>query len=342
MRTNASIEEWGRLYESATRIKEMKPWDYLWDLDIVGILTGDNPEDTVFYSILGKGGTCLGITVYEGYDALNSFFLLTMQDVLNVSTEYAMFNQQCLSCYWGDREELSAKQRKIIRELGYKYRGKGNWLYFMSFEPGYYPFEPDRDEVLRMTEHLENFEKAFACYLDEKIQIDFENGNMFSFVFSDDKKSRKFGEEPLPFSSYNFGNLIITDKEMLTQLREAPHANAVLELEIIPLGVSVADKKYDRPINMMAAVIADAKSGTIISCKMAGPDEDVNIVLVNELLAFIDDVGAPREILVSNVILEAVIEQICDICGIKRKKVRRLKATGEFFNAMKHFGRHKD
>ena len=61
MRTEAKIEEWKKLYEAATRIKELKPWEYLWDIDIVGILTGDNPEDTVLYSVLGGGGSCVGL-----------------------------------------------------------------------------------------------------------------------------------------------------------------------------------------------------------------------------------------------------------------------------------------
>ena len=51
MRKEATIEQWKELYEAATRIKEMKPWNKFWDLDIIGIREG-NEEDTTFYSIL--------------------------------------------------------------------------------------------------------------------------------------------------------------------------------------------------------------------------------------------------------------------------------------------------
>ena len=104
----------------------------------------------MFYSILGKGGDCYCISVYKGYDAFNSFVMLTMQERMNLSVEYAMFNQHNLICYRGKREELSAKQREIIKTLGYKYRGKNNWLYFMSYEPGYCPYNLNQNEVLRM------------------------------------------------------------------------------------------------------------------------------------------------------------------------------------------------
>ena len=55
----------------------------------------------------------------------------TMQEQLNMATDYVMFSQNNLTCYWGNREESTNKQRKNIKEMGYKYRGKNQWLYFL-------------------------------------------------------------------------------------------------------------------------------------------------------------------------------------------------------------------
>ena len=140
------------MYETATRIKERKPWDKFWDMDIIGITRG-NEDDTVFFSILGRGEDGYGVSAYEGFEGLNTFLMLAMQESMNLFSEYAMYHQKCLSCYWGNREELSNAQRKTIKDLGYKYRGKNQWLYFMSFEPGYYPYNLDKDEVLRMSQY---------------------------------------------------------------------------------------------------------------------------------------------------------------------------------------------
>lgn len=57
--------------------------------------------------------------------------MLTMQEQLNLATDYVMFSQNNLTCYWGNREESTNKQRKNIKEMGYKYRGKNQWLYFL-------------------------------------------------------------------------------------------------------------------------------------------------------------------------------------------------------------------
>ncbi len=153
MRKEASLEQWKVLYEAATRIKELKPWEKFWDMDLIGIRNGAE-EDTIFYSILGRGGSCYGIAVYEGYEGLNSFLMMSMQESMNFKPEYVMFNQRNLTCYWGNRDELTNKQRKIIKDLGYSYRGKNQWLYFLSMEPGYYPYNLDEAEVLRMSGHF--------------------------------------------------------------------------------------------------------------------------------------------------------------------------------------------
>lgn len=337
MRKEASLEPWRELYEVATRIKELKPWEKFWDLDLIGVRNGAE-EDTVFYSILGRGGDCYGITIYEGYEALNSFMMLTMQESMNLKPEYAMFNQKNLTCYWGNRNELTDKQRKIIKELGYSYRGKNQWLYFLSFEPGYYPYNMDEDEVLRMTTYLQNLEEALHYYYKHDINIDFESGNMFLLSFDKNKKTWNFGEAPLPFTFFQFGNLLITDEDLLSDLEKVPKCDAVLEADVSVLGASVADKKYDRPANPALSIIGDAKTGMVIKFEMIEPEEDAIVMLAEILIGFIFQFGAPKEIRVSNVIVEAGLEQICNVCGIKLRRIKRLQGLDEFLMGMQRFG----
>lgn len=55
MRKEATIEQWKELYEVATRIKEMKPWNKFWDLDIIGIREGTKKIQhfTVYWDMVG-------------------------------------------------------------------------------------------------------------------------------------------------------------------------------------------------------------------------------------------------------------------------------------------------
>ena len=103
------------------------------------------------------------------------------------------------------------------------------------------------------------------------------------------------------------------------------------------LGVSVADKKYDRPANPALSLLGDANTGTIIKFEMLGPEDDALVMLVEILIGFIFQFGAPKEIRVSNVIVEAGLEQICNVCGIKLRRVKRLEGLEEFKDSMQKF-----
>ena len=338
MNREATIDEWSKLYLAATKIKELKPWEYLWDMDLISIKEGED-EDAVFISVLGKGGSCYGITIYEGYEGLNDFLMLTLQESMNLSTEYAMFSQNNLTCYWGNREELSDKQRKIIKDLGYKYRGENQWLYFMSFAEGYYPCNLDRDEVLRMTHYMELLADTLEAYQGYTVDsiVDFEAGYLFSYSVNIDAGTRSCGAEPVPFTSYQFGNLILTDNELVDEMKKVPKTLKILEADIVYLGASVNDKKYIRPANPRLCMICDVLSETILKADMTEPDQDINVIMAENIVGFILKYGAPKEIRVSNVIVESVLDQICKLAGIKLRRVKKLSIVNGFVDGMRRF-----
>lgn len=330
MREEALLNEWGSLYEAATKLKEKKPWEKFWDMDLIGIQEGEK-EDTVFCSILGRGNSCYGIVVYEGYEGLNDYMKLATADSLNLSTEYAMFSQSNLTCYWGNREELTAKQRGIIKDLGYKYRGKNQWLYFISYEAGYFPYNLDRSEVLRMTDYLNRLLEALEYYEDHQITVDFSKANMFLYKMDEETKEWQGSEAPLPFTSYLYKKLTITNEELIQELKEVSKNEMVLEADLQYLGASVNDKAYDRPGNPCMCMVGEAVTGLILSAELTEPEEAPEIKLAQVMASIILHRGAPKEIRVSNVIVASALEDICSICKAELKVVDALESVGEFF-----------
>ncbi len=337
MYQEAALEEWRNLYEAAEKIKEKKPWDQFWDMDLIGIQEGKE-EDTVFFSILGKGGSCYGISMYQGYSGLNDFMLLTMQEELNVSTEYAMFSQNTLTCYWGNREELSSRQRQIIKELGYKYRGKNQWLYFMSYSKGYYPYNLDREETERLTKYLRLLAEALDYYQEHEMNVEFESGHMFLYAYDKENGKWQGSSQPLPFTMYSFPNLMLEDDELRSELRRAEKNKMILEADIAYMGVGMKGEKGDRPKNPEMVMIADSQTGMILRAEMTEQGEDEKISLAQEIVDFILNCGAPKEIRISNLIIEAVLEDICAEAGIHLRRVKRLKELDEFWQALRERG----
>ena len=75
MRKEANLAQWEELYKVAIRIKEMKPWEELWDMDLITILQSEEDEPCCC-SVMGKGGECYGIGAYIGINAIHNFFVM--------------------------------------------------------------------------------------------------------------------------------------------------------------------------------------------------------------------------------------------------------------------------
>lgn len=61
-------------------------------------------------------------------------------------------------------------------------------------------------------------------------------------------------------------------------------------------------------------------------------------MLAEILIGFIFNAGVPKEVKVSNVIVEVRLEQICDMCGIRMRRVKRLRGLESFMEEMQRFG----
>ena len=115
MAVNAEL--WGALFEAARALKDMAPWRWADAEDLVEIVLEKNPV-TVFCSVMGGGGECYGITVLLGADGYQRFLGVLEESDGVADPLYLMHEQNCLTLYWGDREEVPPDQKAIIKELG--------------------------------------------------------------------------------------------------------------------------------------------------------------------------------------------------------------------------------
>ena len=102
MATQATLEQWKELYNLAIEITKLKPWQSYWDLDLIAVETKKN-EDPNFVSIMGKSGTCTGISVYHGMEGYSDFCQICNEDY-HVPATFVMSDQNCITCYWGKRQ----------------------------------------------------------------------------------------------------------------------------------------------------------------------------------------------------------------------------------------------
>lgn len=140
---------WRDLYSAAQQFQNLRPWEVLDDLDLVGVRDTSGGE-TGYAAVMGSGGTLFGLCVYRGAEGFNVYRKL----VSGESDPYeddAFAIQNCLKLELGARNDLQAEDLAVIRRLGLGFKGKHGWPEFRSLMPGYLPWFLREPEARFMT-----------------------------------------------------------------------------------------------------------------------------------------------------------------------------------------------
>jgi len=144
--SDASLEEWRALYQSAAVYRTAAPWRCLGDTDLFAL---ENPADGSFgyCSVLGMADEEFGLAVFLGDEGLTAYRGMMSED-LDTDGLAILDSLRSLSATFVDRPYIEPRDRRVIDELGLKFRGRNAWPLFRSQQPGYLPWSLERDEVL--------------------------------------------------------------------------------------------------------------------------------------------------------------------------------------------------
>ena len=138
------IEEWKALFEAITKVKNIAPWEWMYEDDLFAV---KNPEtdEVGFVSVMGTIGEHYAISVYLGERGLYGFWDLH-QSAPDISHQKILEIPQ-LQAYFEDRNFLQSRDRDLIKQLGLKFRGRQSWPMFRSYRPGFSPWYLESDEA---------------------------------------------------------------------------------------------------------------------------------------------------------------------------------------------------
>jgi hypothetical protein len=118
------IREWRRLYESAVRIKEISPWEWMTETDVFGVRSPESGE-LGFVSVMGLLGEHYAVSLYLGSEGIHGF--LDLQEMGPFADPGALIQIPQIQASFENREELDKRDREVIKELGLKFRGRNAW-----------------------------------------------------------------------------------------------------------------------------------------------------------------------------------------------------------------------
>lgn len=329
-RKEATIEEWGRLYQQATILGEMKPWKLFQQDQLIALRFPKN-SGTIYSSIQGSYGESSGVSFYEGQTGFDDLMAVLISDQLISSPEYAKYTQNCLSVQWGSRADLSAAQRDTIKKLGYQYRGSGKWLYFLSYRDGYIPFNPDKKEVKSLTRYISRLIKAIEWYKANNIEMDFAEDEIYEF--SHNAKTDVWeGNSIIAPPDAKAAFLDLGDPVEINALKTAKKAHSILEIDLIHYGHPVKDSNFERPINPLMIFIADHQTKEILVFRTSIPGGKPGSWILNLVADYILTVGKPKQILIRNHVLNRYLKYICKLCDIEVTIDLDLSAIDRYLN----------
>lgn len=327
MRKEASLDQWRLLYDVAIKLKKLKPWNDLWDVDLTKILLPEY-EKPFFCSVMGKAGDCIAIGVYEGSDAINGFYHIIKNQ--QISSPQCIRYQNNLMCYFGSRDELTNKELKVIKNLGLKFRGKDEWIYFRSFETGYVPYILDELQVVQLTYVFQQLYIALKYLIEGKTKVNFENGNILCRNYDTELQLWLTYESSENISQRIRMNLIINDELLLAKLSKLKTTNNEIELDTLYLNIIVNDKEFEKPILGNLLIIADHKTGLIIDQNTLSPKDEIVQNIFGIFINYLMQYGKPKTVYIRDEYIEDYLVDSCEKYGISLKINGKLKAIDEF------------
>ncbi len=336
-------EEWRGLYEAMNRIKELAPWKWMYEDNIFGI---ENPEtkELGFVSVMGALGEYQAVSVYRGWEGY--FRFLSLQEVFSKEDDpdpnYLLEVPQLMASF-EDRSELTKKDLKIIKTLGFKYRGRKAWPLFRSYKPGFLPWYLESDEIRFLQYALELlFEVAPKFREDPKFLDSGDSETILIYTATRKgnelkwKQERRRIELPKP-EEFN----IFIDMDIMDSAKKLPVGEHEFEVDVFMYPVPIQEKRDERPYFLYIFMMVDVNSGAVANVEFLRPIPSIKNVWSqspNKLIESFNKIGAiPKCIRVKSDLLYDLFLPLSEEFGFALKFQKELPQQSRARNSLIDF-----
>lgn len=330
-----TLEQWSKLYEVAGVINKLAPWDFFWDRDLVTIMLPGR-EEPVYCSVMGRIGECYAIGIYPGYEAVMSYYRLANHPA-DEPFYFTGYEQNCLICHYGDREEVLPKDREILKKLGLRFRGRNEWIYFRAMQPGFFPWFIDAGQADILIQSLENFVMACRHLLEGKLEVDFEGGETLLRFYSPEKELWLNTAAKMPPIQFTLPALIIKDDILIARLKSKKQHNKQIEFEVAYFPAPIQARKEDRPYLPQLIMLADKKSGLPLNQHVFKPGETIEDAILEMIAGYIVKHGRPSVIYVRDNRTACYLDDLCRKLDIKLVQGKGMPVSNALFKSMLDF-----
>ena len=333
-------EEWSRLFEAATKVKALAPWEWMEEADLFGVQDPETGE--VYYvSVMGTLGEHLAVAAYPGLKGLAGFW--AMHEGMLRQTPEAFLLVPQLQVSFEDRETLSSRDRQLIKDTGFKFRGRQSWPQFRSWRPAHVPWYLEGWEA-RVLAHILEQALDVAPRFAENPGLLSPGRNTYLVRTARDasgvwlwQDSRQIVTAPPPDDI-----VIEIDTGLFDRLRSLPLSKAAIEIGVSMLPSAVQDGD-ERPYYPYSVLLVDAKSGFILATELLTPQPSM-VAMWGRLAEAVASKLAvyqklPGKLKVGTELLAGLLQPLSEELGLKVELAQRLPALEEAQASMRSMWR---
>ncbi len=262
--------EWGALYESAARIKELAPWEWMTEADVFGVR---DPEtgDLGLVSVMGMLGEHYAVSIYLGSEGIHGF--LDLQEMGPLMGPESLMQIPQLQASFEDRGELDKKDREVIKDIGLKFRGRNAWPMFRSYRPSFFPWFLEAEEARFLSAALDQLSEVAPRFREDSSLLEPSGGGILlrepgrggGDVLWEDAST---GVPPLDAPPIE----VEVEMSEIEALGRLPRWEARLEVDFFMFPAPIQGEKGERPYFPHMLMTVDGASGMILGSELLAPD----------------------------------------------------------------------
>lgn len=331
---------WQELFELVDSYKKEKPWEQLFDNQIIIVDIPDVAE-RAYCCILGNAGEEFGLAVYLGDDGLE-----TLQNMLNNTYDShadLMFMQRSILLSLVNRDELEKSDYQLIKRLGLSFRGENQWPMFRSFIPGYYPWFIDQEEIHILKVVLEQVMDASKLYKTRPEQVPPFSSEQWlarlpvsgnsELTWENTFMKPTFQKQVEDVHNESFP-VLIPELDLKRRRKQLNRVNMKLEFEAQFFLEPVQEEATERPYFPTVIIAVQKKEGLIVFNELLSREnyeEELQIAFLNMMEAI---GGIPREISMERKDTYKILEPLLKLFSIKVLRVNNLPILSEVRKGM--------
>ncbi|UOQ84156.1 plasmid pRiA4b ORF-3 family protein [Gracilibacillus salinarum] len=313
-----SPEDWQSLYAWVDRFKQLKPWHFLHDDQIIAIWI-PSIKDYCYCSIMGAGGQHFGISTYVGEEGLKALCATLTQEMQPGYLTTILYTRSIV-LNLVNRDELDPEEYKVIKQADKKYRGKNQWPSFVSYKPAYHPWYIDKEEAMLLQELFPALWNVLQKAAKKKLTIPDQMDNWYALTLSKDGQwidttingieNYEQTKEIQPVS------LTISEVELARMKRELPKDQSELEYGVVPFPEPVQMQADSRPYIPFIVLSTDPETKTAVYYNML---QMINTELAQEtFIKFVTQLGRIPSVIYMDDLARAVeVAPVTEKLGIE-------------------------